>query len=512
MSKINILKLNSSSLLKYYIFFISGLFASFSLPPINLFPFIFFLSLPIFFLIKCRNWKEASIIGFLSAFGWFVFSLYWLSNALIVSGGMYLWIVPLVFFGLPAFLSLFWGVAFFLTFVLGKSVIEKLLFLILLLPFFEWLRGTIFSGFPWNMIGFSLNNPLEISQTISILGPYGQNTLIVVLISIPVSLFLNKKIFTFFTLLFCFFIFSFSFYKLKTNELKLTENWVRIVQPNFSHTEKWDKNKFYENLNELMRLSEKKDITNFVIWPETAIVNFQENINQELQIITKSIFRGEEGFLITGMPRKEYIENKKHYFNSMYVFNNLGEVVSVYDKIKLVPFGEFNPFKNILSFFGTIASNQEFSKGKFTDSFFNFGDLNFLPLICYEAIFPSKIKYLNHYDVIINITNDYWFGNTFGPHQHHSLAKQRAIETGIPVLRVSNSGISSIIGPNGKELKKLDYDKKGFIDFRVPEKFEPTLYLMYGEKIYYYISIILILLIIFIRSQVSKLNFIKEKK
>ena len=113
MSKINILKLNTSSLLKHYIFFISGLFASFSLPPINLFPFIFFLSLPIFFLIKCRNWKEASIIGFLSAFGWFVFSLYWLSNALIVSGGMYLWIVPLVFFGLPAFLSLFWGVAFF---------------------------------------------------------------------------------------------------------------------------------------------------------------------------------------------------------------------------------------------------------------------------------------------------------------------------------------------------------------------------------------------------------------
>ena len=94
------------------------------------------------------------------------------------------------------------------------------------------------------MIGFSLNNPLEISQTISILGPYGQNTLIVVLISIPVSLFFNKKIFTFFTLLFCFFIFSLSFYKHKTNELKLTENWVRIVQPNFSHTEKWDKTKF----------------------------------------------------------------------------------------------------------------------------------------------------------------------------------------------------------------------------------------------------------------------------
>ena len=196
----------------------------------------------------------------------------------------------------------------------------------------------------------------------------------------------------------------------------------------------------------------------------------------------------------------------------MYVFNDLGEVITVYDKKKLVPFGEFNPFKNILNFFGTIASNQEFSKGKFTDSFFKFGGLNFLPLICYEAIFPTKIKYLNHYDVIINITNDHWFGNTFGPHQHHNLAKQRAIETGIPVLRVSNSGISSIIGPNGKELKKLNFNKKGFIDFHVPEKFEPTLYLKYGEKIYYYISLVLILLIIFIRLNVTQFYRHQRKK
>ena len=512
MGKLNIQNLLNSRLFKYNLLFISGFLASFSLPPINLFPFIFFLSLPIFFLINCRNWKDAFLIGFFSAFGWFVFSLYWLSNALIVSGGFYLWATPLVFIGFPAFLSLFWGLAFFSTFLLGKSIIEKLLFLLLLLPFFEWLRGTIFSGFPWNMIGFSLNNPLEISQTISILGPFGQNILIVVLISIPISLFLNKKVFTFLALLFCFFIFSLSFYKSKTNELKLTENQVRIVQPNFTHSEKWDKNKFYDNMNELIRLSDKQGSINFVIWPETAIVNFQQNINQEIPIIAKSIFRGEEGFLITGMPRKEYIEDKKYYFNSMYVFNDLGEVITIYDKKKLVPFGEFNPFKKILKFFGTIASSQEFSKGKLTDSYFKFGGLNFFPLICYEAIFPTKIKNLNYYDVIINITNDHWFGNTFGPHQHHNLAKQRAIETGIPVVRVSNSGISSIIGPNGKELKKLNFNKKGFIDFRVPEKFEPTLYLKYGEKIYYYISLVLVLFIIFIRLKVTQFYPIKKNK
>ena len=140
------------------------------------------------------NSKEAFVIGFLTAFGWFVFSFYWLSNALIIGGGVFLWMTPLVFFGFPAFLSCFWGLAFFLIKTFGKSISEKLILITLLFPFFEWLRGNVFSGFPWNMIGFSLNNPIELSQTISFLGPFGQNILIVVLILIPVSLKLNKKI------------------------------------------------------------------------------------------------------------------------------------------------------------------------------------------------------------------------------------------------------------------------------------------------------------------------------
>ncbi len=114
MRKLSIQNLSQSKLLNYIILFLSGLLASFSLPPVNIFPLIFFLTIPFFYLIKCVNSKEAFVIGFLTAFGWFVFSFYWLSNALIIGGGVFLWMTPLVFFGFPAFLSCFWGLAFFL--------------------------------------------------------------------------------------------------------------------------------------------------------------------------------------------------------------------------------------------------------------------------------------------------------------------------------------------------------------------------------------------------------------
>ena len=133
-------------------------------------------------------------------------------------------------------------------------------------------------------------------------------------------------------------------------------------------------------------------------------------------------------------------------------------------------------------------------------------------MICYEAIFPSRIGKINTFDVIINITNDHWFGDTFGPHQHHVLAKQRAIETGIPVIRVSNSGISSIIAPNGLELKQINYNEKGFIEFQVPKKFKPTLYLIYGESIYYYMSIILLALFLYNKIQIIKLSLLKKSE
>ena len=124
-------------------------------------------------------------------------------------------------------------------------------------------------------------------------------------------------------------------------------------------------------------------------------------------------------------------------------------------------------------------------------------------MICYEAIFPFQTRKDKSYDLIVNITNDRWFGKTFGPIQHFWLAKQRAIETGIPMVRVSNSGISSLIAPNGKEIKSLKFGTSGFLESKIPEKFNETLYLKFGEKIYYSITFLLIFLFLAVKLKSS---------
>jgi len=350
------------------------------------------------------------------------------------------------------------------------------------------------------MLGFSLSSPLEFAQTISFLGPYGQNILIVILLTIPVSFYYNKKLYSFIATVFCAIILLTSTYLFSKNKIYFTNQNIRIVQPDFSHFEKWDKSRYFINQEKLLELSKDETDENYlIVWPETAIVNFFENIQQDISYIVKSIFYKNSGILIAGIPRKELINKKDNYYNSMIAIDQNGKILGSYDKKRLVPFGEYNPFKVFFSFFNVIATDKEFSKGSQRNHFFTFNNLNLFPIICYEAIFPLKANHDKSYDLIINITNDAWFGKTLGPKQHFWLAKQRAIESGIPLVRVSNSGISGLIAPNGKEIESLKFGSSGSLELKIPKKFKQTLYLKFGEKIYYLITLVLILMFIFFK-------------
>ena len=485
----------------YTRFILIGSLASISLPPLSIFPLIFLISIPIFCFCENQNPKKAFFIGFFTALGWFLASLYWLSNSLILGGQQFIWMIPFVLFCFPAFLSIFWGLAFYFSNFFGKSFIEKMILISIFLPVFEWLRGNILTGFPWNMLGFSLSRPLEIAQTVSLIGPYGQNTLVVLMVLIPVSLVAKQKSFAFITTMFCFIVLLFSYYQFKTNKVIFTEHTVRLVQPNFSHSEKWEKNKFHQNLNKLVELS-NSDFSepSLIVWPETALTKFKENILKEINVITQSILLNDKAYLISGIPSKEYINDTIHYYNSIMVLNHQGSNIGKYDKGKLVPFGEYIPFRKGINFLKVLASDKEFSKGSKADYFFKFDSLNLYPMICYEAVFPWKKNKRTSYDLIVNITNDIWFGNTIGPAQHFWLSKQRAIETGIPMIRVSNSGISAVIAPNGKEIGKLNYGISGFLDTKIPKKFSETFYSNWGDSIFFSVTIILILIYSFLRS------------
>ena len=311
--KINKFK-NNSNFIKYSFLFIIGFLATFSLPPFSIFPCVFLISLSIFYLLNSDDLKEAFLIGFFLAFGWFLVSLYWISNAILIGGKELLWMIPFVLFGLPALLSIFWGLAFFFTNLIGKNITERLFLISILLPLFEWFRGNILSGFPWNMIGFSLSSPLEFAQTISFLGPYGQNILIVFLLTIPVSLYYNKKAFFFMITIICATVLLTSTYIFNNNKIHFSEQNIRIVQPNFSHFDKWDKSKYLINQDKLIDLSkDEKNESHLIIWAETAIVNFIENIQQDIFHIVDAILNNNSGILITGIPRKVMINNRDSY-------------------------------------------------------------------------------------------------------------------------------------------------------------------------------------------------------
>ena len=492
---------NNNKINYYYLrFIIIGSIASISLPPLSIFPLIFLISIPIFYLCQTQNPNKAFFIGFFSALGWFLASLYWLSNSLVIGGQQFIWMIPFVFLCFPAFLSIFWGLAFYFSNLFGKSFAEKMILISIFLPAFEWLRGNILTGFPWNMLGFVFSQPLELSQTASLMGPYGQNTLAVLMVLIPVSLTAKQKSFAFITIPFCCVVFLLSYYQFKTNKVIFTEHIVRLVQPNFSHSEKWEKNKFYHNLNKLVKLSNADSSgSRLIVWPETAITNFKENISQEINIITRSVLLNDKTYLISGIPSKVNINDTMHYYNSIMVFNHKGRNIGKYDKNKLVPFGEYIPFRKGIKFLKVLASDKEFSKGSKVDHFFKFGNLNLYPMICYEAIFPWKNNKRNSYDLIVNITNDNWFGNTFGPEQHFWLSKQRAIETGLPMIRVSNSGISAVIAPNGKDIGKLNYGISGFLDIKIPKKFSETFYSKWGDSIFFLVTVLLFIIYCFLR-------------
>ena len=201
-----------------------------------------------------------------------------------------------------------------------------------------------------------------------------------------------------------------------------------------------------------------------------------------------------------GLNSVETNSEKNLFFNSMAIFNNKLDLIANYNKVNLVPFGEFTPFENILGLIGlkTVTNNyQSFSSGE-TRVPLNVKnskiDLNLLPLICYEIIYSGKISRNNNFDYIINISEDGWFGNSIGPKQHFSHSIFRSIESGKYIIRSTNNGISAIINPIGIVEQKVEFKSKGYVELSGRKLVKSTYFMLYGNKIF----LILILIYIFL--------------
>ncbi|MEC8100091.1 MAG: apolipoprotein N-acyltransferase, partial [Pseudomonadota bacterium] len=296
-----------------------------------------------------------------------------------------------------------------------------------------------------------------------------------------------------------FFLFPFVFIIfVLPNILKVNENIVdvlnvRIVQPNIKQEDKWDERKLKKNLEKLSKIITLNDYKNFdlIVLPETALNLNVNNLNLE-QYLENFDLESIKNFIV-GTIRVEGEKKNIKIFNSMYLIKSDNKKPIYHDKLKLVPFGEFIPFKDTLGLNKLSDGAVDFSKGKKVKSLNINKKINFLPLICYEVIFPklsSNIK--GSYNLLINITNDAWYKKSSGPYQHFSLSKIRAVMEGLTLIRVANTGISGIIGPKGTTLIKLGLQKDGTIDYKLDIKEVKTIYGRHGESLFYLIMLTLL--------------------
>ena len=507
-------------ILDVLILLLLGALSSLSLPPFNLFLINFF-TFSIFFVFLFKKLDTHSykkfffLYGWLFGFGFFSTNIYWIAISLTFDQ-TFNFLIPIVLVIIPSFLALFYAFITLVFYILKpKNILSAFFLFSLLFGITEFIRGIIFTGFPWNLIVFSFSKNLDFISIISVIGTYSLNLIVISVYIVPALYILRKSkkeiLVAIILIVLPILFFTYGSYQKKeflNNELKKNPYTVRIIGSNISIS------RFYNNLetekviNELISISSPvREKEMFFIWPEGIIPNtYQDELDLYNDIIGK--YFNKNHLIGLGITSRENSNDDYKYYNSFSILDNNLNLIDNYHKINLVPFGEFLPFENILNKIGLrLITNriESFSKGK-TRKILKIGnshqELKFLPLICYEIIYSGNLSENFNFDFIINVSEDGWFGESIGPKQHFTHSVFRAIEHGKYVIRSSNNGMAAIINPLGEIEKKIDYGKSGFIDFEERRDFNQTIFSTYGNKIF----IILILLYIFLTISFNRIK------
>ena len=412
--------------------------------------------------------------------GFFTGGMHWVALAFLVDANQFAWMIPFVLFGLSAGLALFSALAGLLTFLSLPMGPGRPFALAIWWIIFEWVRGWIFTGFPWNRIGEVWGFSGEIIQFTSLFGVLGLGLVTVLLAALP-ALFVYGQ---------------FGFRRAwAVNGLGLgllvllwaggawrlagavDENvpgvGLRLVQPNIAQRDKWVPRLRRRHLQQLGRMSQASRAggpPSHIIWPETALPMFLDE-KTALRIGLGNLVRP-GGALITGAPRRS-AAGPRRVWNSMFVIGVGGRILDSYDKVHLVPFGEYVPFRKYLSFSKITAGRSDFTPGPLRGPLKVPGAPPVSPLICYEAIFSGQVVSGPKGSEprpgwLLNLTNDAWFGLSAGPHQHFANVRLRAVEEGLPLVRVANTGISGVVDAHGRIRAKSPLGEKAIIDADLP--------------------------------------------
>ncbi len=476
---------------------------------------------------ETKKWR-GFLFGWLFGFGMLMPSLYWISNAFLVEADRFAWAIPIVATALPAGLALFSGFAGLATVLLPvDKPIARWLMLGTAWVVGEWLRGWILTGFPWNLIGYAWSQQLVPLQLVSLTGIFGLSLISMLIASAPALLLdshlprrQRQQVATAITGLLIGWL-GYGLLRLEQHPIALDPDFtVRIVQPAIEQKEKWADGAAERAAQRLVALStggsgfSQTAPVNLLLWPETAVHQdlqadpaFRYQLSRAVAPALKT-----DGHLLTGMVRMESLgmadlsrgsnAGTLAFRNSLGVVDSRGVLSDSYDKVKLVPLGEYVPYRAYLERWNLsrlTPGPYDFLPGQ-NDHLIRLSDgTKLVPLICYEVIFPdlqlrSYFAGPNPPRAMMAITNDAWFGNSAGPYQHLAMARVRAVEYGLPLLRAANTGISAIGDPLGRTLAILPLGQMGKLDGEVPKAI-PSFYAKMGERPLGILLAILLLLI-----------------
>ena len=481
--------LNNKYLVLYLTPFTIGFLTVFSFQPFNL-TFINFLVLPIFFFLTVYISKKSKstfrkkpykknlfIFGLFFGFGFYLSGISWIVNSLTFDESFRIFI-PVALILIPLFLSLFLGLTtLFVGPLLNYNVFSIFIFSGSI-AFSDFLRAKLFTGFPWNLWAYSFSWSTEILQVLNLIGLYAFNLIVITFFILPVIFFYKfsfiKKFFIFFAIILIFLgLYIYGSYKININKSYL-ENInkkinVKIISPNFELQYGLSLNQIKNKLSKLIRYSDPNtDKKTLFIWPEGIFSGYSYKEILTFRDMIKKNF-SKNHYIILGINKLD--EKTGLFLNSLILVDNEFDIIQQYNKLKLVPFGEFLPFEKTLNKFGLKKITEGHGSFQRGDKKVNIqlDQLNILPLICYEVIFTKLIQEANsNTNLIINISEDAWFGNTIGPEQHYAKAIFRAIENNTFLLRSANKGISAIIDNKGMQIKKINRNEAGNIEFQVP--------------------------------------------
>ena len=511
-----------SEMQRYFALIFAGLFSAMSFAPIYFFP-SYMIALPVLLVLSAKSQgpRQAFFYGYLFGFGHFFSGLYWIGNSFAVEPSLPDWAGYIMVACLNLYLSLFPGLASWGLKIIHKTQSIKTHLLNMIVSFCilwsvtEWLRGYLFTGFPWNLSGYIWGFSDIMLQSTAIWGTFTLG-LIILMISFVPMLMLEQRYRIFAPLLSVALIIVLYFYG--SNRLSQETEYVdgvnlRIVQANIKQQDKWPYQNWGKNLITYLDMSdgETKHGTTHVIWPETAVIYSLSEEPMRRQLISKIVSEG--GSVLTGFPRRDRSGGQTRIFNSLIAINEDGENVGTYDKSHLVPFGEYIPtfIRTIFVSLGLdelFTGGQDFQEGEGVKTLHIDGLPPVGVLICYEVIFPGQVTDPdNRPDWLLNITNDAWYGDSTGPRQHLLQTRVRAIEEGLPIVRSASTGISALIDPYGRVLDKISLNERGVINSELPTKVStPTNYSYFKEWIFTCISVILMIVNLVLIGRFPKLK------